>query len=345
MSFANPWWLSILPLLLLLPWVLFRQRGHVGFSDNKLLPKQRLSRWIPLVPGLLTCISLALVAVALARPQIAGPPTTRTIIGRDISIAVDISFSMSAEFKGELKKQDPIAGLDLPSTIDTRGKPVMKKWAPKVEQDGKVKRCDAAQHAVLQFIANRWLAKAGDRVGLILFDERPRHGWPLTDDLRMIYRKGQFMQHGLGGGTNFGENPPGPIDLAAEHFKELGQSQTRVLILVTDGEDELSGYAMNRLHELLRTNNIRLYVVGVGETLAKKDVAIIRLCEQVGGKVYRVEDSQAMINCFAEIDRTERSPITVALDETRSDIFFYFAGAAAISMVLALLAGALILNR
>ena len=343
-DFANPWWLLLLPLLPV-PLFLFRNKGHLGFSDHRLLPQQRLSRWLPLFPRLLTMASLAFLLVALARPQVAGPPTTRTIIGRDIEIAVDISFSMSAEFKGELKPEAPIPGLDLPPTIDTRGKPQIKRWAPKVEDDGKVKRCDAAQHAVLQFIANRWRAQAGDRVGLILFDDRPRYGWPLTEDLRMIYRKGQFMQHGLGGGTNFGETPPGPIDLAEEHFKELGQSQTRVLIMVTDGEDELSSWAMDRLSQIIQKNNIRLYVVGVGETLAKKDVAIIRLAERNGGKVYRVEDSQAMINCFAEIDRTERSPITVAQDETRSDIFFYFAGAAAISLVLALLAGAIILNR
>ena len=344
MNFAHPWWLLTL-LLLPLPLLLFRNRGHVGFSDNRLLPKQRLSRIITLLPRILTSATLALLMVALARPQVAGPPNTRTIIGRDIMIAVDISFSMSAEFQGELKDKPNIPGLDLPPTIDTRGKPKDSTWRPKLEDDGKVKRCDAAQHAVLHFIANRWQANAGDRVGLMLFDERPRYGWPLTHDLRQIYRKGQFLQHGLGGGTNFGENPPGPIDLAEEHFNDLGQSQTRVLIMVTDGEDELSSWAMNRLAEIIRKNNIRLYVVGVGETLAKNDVSIIRLANQIGGKVFRVESSQAMVDCFAEIDRLERSPITTALEETRSEIFFYFAGAAAIALMVSLLAGALILNR
>lgn len=345
MSFANPWWLYLLPTLAL-PLLLLRQRGHVGFSDNQLLPGQRLvSKWVTWLPPALSVVTLALVLVALARPQVAGPPTTRTIVGRDIMIAVDISFSMSTEFKGEIKDKASIPGLDLPEGIDTKGKPAQKKWLPERPDNGKLQRIDAAQNAVLTFIANRWRAQAGDRIGLILFDERPRHGWPLTDDLRMIYRKGQFIQHGLGGGTNFGESPPGPIDMAESHFKELGQSQTRVLIMVTDGEDQLSYYAKRRLAEILLKNNIHLYVVGVGETLAKNDVDIIKLAEQVGGKVFRVEDNQAMLNCFAEIDRMERSPITVAVDETRADVFFYFAGAAVVTLILSLLAGALILNR
>ncbi len=344
MTFANSWWLLVLPLLPL-PLLLLRQRGFLGFSDNQLLPRQRLFKFILLVPPVLTVLMTALVVVALARPQVAGPPTTRTIIGRDIMIAVDISFSMSTPFKGELKEKQSIPGLDLPPGIDTKGKPKDTNWRPQRPDDGQVQRIDAAQYAVMTFIANRWYAKAGDRVGLILFDDRPRHGWPLTDDLRMIYRKGQFIQHGLGGGTNFGENPPGPVDMAEEHFKELGQSQTRVLIMVTDGEDNLSGYAKRRLADILRKNNIHFYVIGVGETLAKNDVDIIKVAEEVGGKVFRVEDSQAMVNCFAEIDRMERSPITIAVDETRCDVFFYFAGAAAIALMLMLLAEALILNR
>lgn len=344
MSFVNTWWLYLLPLLPL-PLLLLRQRGYVGFSNNDLLPEQRRPRWVTWIPKVLSLLTAALVLLALARPQVAGPPTTRTIIGRDIIVAVDISFSMSTEFKGELKDKPSIPGLDLPPGIDTKGKPKDDQWRPQRPDDGKVQRIDAAQHAVMTFIANRWRANAGDRVGLILFDDQPRHGWPLTDDLRMIYRKGQFIQHGLGGGTNFGERPPGPVDMAEEHFKELGQSQTRVLIMVTDGEDQLSFYAKRRLAEIITRNNIRLYVVGVGETLAKKDVDIIKLAEQVGGKVFRVEDSQAMVNCFAEIDRMERSPISVAVDETRSDVFFYFAGAAALTLMLSLLAGALILNR
>ncbi len=43
----------------------------------------------------------------------------------------------------------------------------------------------------------------------------------LTHDLKMIYRKVEFADEGLGGGTNFGEYKPGPIDFAADHFDEL----------------------------------------------------------------------------------------------------------------------------
>src|SRR5262249_25284642 len=101
MTFAQPIWfaaLLALPLLFIL-----KKKGYLGFSDNRLLTgSPKTLRLMSKLPLAFASLALILITVALAQPQIPGPPVNRTIPGRDIVLAVDISFSMSFPFKGEL---------------------------------------------------------------------------------------------------------------------------------------------------------------------------------------------------------------------------------------------------
>lgn len=341
MTFAQPLW--FMALLALPVFWLLRSKGHLSFSDNRLLSRpSRASKFLSVAPTVLGSLTIALLAVALARPQVPGPPIPRTIPGRDIMMAVDISLSMSFPFKGELPKHETPKELEF--KVPVSGPREAKPWRPTPKKDG-LQRIDASQNAMMRFIENRWQGKTGDRIGLILFDERPRYAWPLTDDLRMLYRQGQFINKGFGLGTNFGEAPPGPIDLAVEHFQENGQADARVLILVSDGEDMLSAHTKARLAELIHENRIRFYMIGIGETLAKNDVDIIKLADSVGGTVFRVEDADSLDRCFQKINEMEKSAITISQLDTSDDVFHYFAWAALVSLALLLTAEAFILTR
>ncbi len=343
MSFSTPIWFYVLiPALVLL---LLRRMGYVGFSDTRLMGQSpRLLRLFSRIPALTAAVALVAIVCGLARPQIPGEPNHRTVRGRDIVLAVDISFSMTTPFKGELVKQETPSALDFKVPVNERRKSnkTMQWEAPK---DGKLKRIDASQNALMRFIENRWRQNTGDRIGNILFDERPRYGWPITDDLRMLYRKAQFVTNGIGMGTNFGEHPPGPIDLAVEHFKEKGQAKSRVLIMVTDGEDQISGYAQRRLHELLTENNVKLYLIGIGDTLKRNDSDIMRLTESVGGKVFRVENASGLQECFDTIDQMEKSTLSVSDIETRDDVFYLFAWGALIALAFLLLSEVIIVTK
>ena len=52
-----------------------------------------------------------------------------------------------------------------------------------------------------------------------------------------------------------------------------------------------------------------------------------------------------MADCFATIDRMEKSEVTVSQMETRNDVFFYFVWAALVAFGLFLLAEVFILTR
>jgi len=207
------------------------------------------------------------------------------------------------------------------------------------------RRIDAAQAAILRFVRNRFIQGQGDRIGILVFDMQPRWSWPLTDDLKMIYRKGLFISEGLGGGTNFGSLEPGPIDAAVEHFDERGQAGSKVLILVTDGEDNISSTAWQRMKDSVQARGIRFYVIGVGPTLAQRNVDIIGFANDVGGQVFRVENASDLARCIDIIDQMERTPVQVAVQSGYRDVFGYFALTALVFFILGTLSEIVIIRQ
>jgi Ca-activated chloride channel family protein len=343
MTFAQPFWFAA---ILLVPlFFVLKKRGYLGYSDHRLLTgtQSRFLRILARTPIALAALAVTLLVVALARPQVPGDPVHKRIPGRDIILAVDISYSMTFPWKGKLAPQETPSELAFTQEFNERRRE--HKGLQFVPPKEGLQRIHPTQVALLNFIENRWKKQTGDRIGLILFDVHPRYGWPITDDLRMLYRKAQFIQNNLGTGTNFGKNPPGPIDLAAEHFKESGQAKSRVLILVTDGEDDIDPDTERRLIRILQENNIKLYLVGIGETLAQKEVGIVKLANRFGGNIFRVENTESLNDCFATIDRLEKSAVTISEQETRNDVFFIFAWAALGFLGLFLLSEVFILTR
>jgi len=340
MILANPIWLFAI-LLAPLPWLIARHKGYLGFPDTRRLPSSRGGRFLHLIPVLLFVVAFASLAVALARPQKLHVVTTNSFKSRDIMIGVDISGSMAGHFG---KVPESVVG-QTELDKDFPGRPDRKangKQQDPFNQIGQ-RRIDNAQAATLDFIRNRYTAKAGDRIGLFVFDTDQYWHWPLTHDLKMIYRKVHFADEGLGGGTNFGSSPPGPLDAAAEHLDDMGRAATRVLIMVTDCEDSLYGDAFARLQELATKYKMKLYVVVVGSSQQQAD--IISLAEATGGKGFRADNPQDLKDCFETIDKMEQSTVTVETAENREELFFYFAWAALGLFLLGAIGEALVLNR
>lgn len=339
MVLAYPFWLTLLLIIPVL-WLVFRRKGALGYSDVRLTVGSSGSKILYYLPLVVTSLSIAALSVALARPQRLHVEAEQTIKARDIMIAVDISGSMGAPFAGEIPKLEKIPEID----NDIPPRPPRKPKPGESPEKVGGRRIDAAQYAVMMFIRDRYLARAGDRVGIIVFDHAPYYSWPLTHDLRQIYRKGEFVEAGLGGGTNFGDLDPGPIDATAAHFDELGKAATKVLILVTDGEDNIGMMARSRLADKLSTRGIKLYVIHVGDP-GKQDLDILAFAQEMGGGVFRANSTQELRNCFQQIDQMERTVIAVQTSTRAEDVFFYFAYAAAVLFLLGLVAEAVILSQ
>ncbi|MBX9689548.1 MAG: VWA domain-containing protein [Candidatus Obscuribacterales bacterium] len=308
MTFAQPLWL-LLGLVVPLLWILPRRLTYLVHSGVGMERKRAASSHCILrLPMTLSSLALICFTVALAGPRVFKADSDKQILARDIMIAEDFSGSMGA----------PLPGYTSP--LARNG-------------NRQARRIDAAQDAILSFAKNRFELKTGDRVGMILFDDSPRVAWPLTDDLKQIFRRTDFLPSNLfgekvlGSGTNFGAKGPGPIDEACSHFRDYGESPARVLIMVTDGEDEISDEHLKRLSALMKKHNVKLYVVGVGQTLATREVDIKRLARDYmdGGEnsVFLVEKADDMQKCFNTIDQLERGPVTVTSFNNFQELYQY----------------------
>ncbi len=162
MSFAAPWWLLLLPLLPVIGWFLRRpgdsDSGAITYPRVLALPptqtpRQRVAVGLPWM----TIIALALLILAMARPQRLEAVGTRTSEGIDIVLALDISGSMRAT--------------DL----------------------GSRNRFEVARDVMRDFIAR----SSGDRLALVIFAGQAFTQCPLTTDHTMVSRLLEKVEMGM----------------------------------------------------------------------------------------------------------------------------------------------------
>ena len=314
-QFMSPYLLGLIPIVLGLLFFASRRRksyGHTQVNTQKNLRSMFIISRLPMI-----CLSgfLVLLCLAMARPVVPESKTTQAMQTRDFMIAVDISGSMDMEISDP--EQKALVGDPNTTQLDADGKPV------------KTTRLTVARAAIEKFVPTR----QGDRIGLILFDDEAYFSWPLTTDLNLILKRNSRLGKYTGGGTNFdgpdeaGFTKMGPIQASIDHFLELGQAKTKVLVIVSDGEASIKPERMQQLLEQLKKNNITLYVLGVSDGWVNDSSSVQdlkKLSLDSGGKVIPVGKASAMKAGFDEINALEKSQIEVEKSTTFRDIFGLF---------------------
>jgi hypothetical protein len=206
----------------------------------------------------------------------------------------------------------------------------------------------AAREGVKEFLDHR--IKGTDRVGLMTFDTRVYLSEPLGLNLKPVYDKLDDILHS-GGGTNFDgpsgtSTDKGAIQGAIDHFKQLSSSKTKVLIMVTDGEDSMSPERMEELTRQLVQLHIKMYVIGVGDDWAKPDhtcdLKKFTEAEPLNGMVLVAGNAQQLRDGFAKIDAIEASDTVIGGTEVKEQYYPYCAAASALFLLLWLLAAFLV---
>lgn len=126
----------------------------------------------------------------------------------------------------------------------------------------------------------------GDRVGLVEFAGSAALRFPLTTDLtvaRELIRGATVREGGLAPGTSLGE----ALRLAVSSFPPDGPARSRVIVLVTDGED-LAGSPLEAV-TLARERGIAVYTVGIGTDAGGP---IVRPSPSAGARPAPRQDSQ-----------------------------------------------------
>ena len=221
---------------------------------------------------------------AAARPQWTGAPVTLPTTGRDLMLAVDISGSMGTE------------DMQLGNRL--------------------VNRLTVVKNVVSEFVAQR----QGDRVGLILFGTNAYLQAPLTFDLASVNRLLTEAPVGIAGGkTAIGD----AIGLGVKRLRNRPEGD-RVLILLTDGANNVGEVAPDKAAELATVEGIRIYTIGVGaESMRMPSIfgvfssgiinpsaeldeeTLQHIANVTEGRYFRAENTEQLMEIYDLIDAME----------------------------------------
>ncbi|MEI7707503.1 MAG: VWA domain-containing protein [Chlorobium sp.] len=300
LELAEPWWLLLLPVLLLAAW--FKERHERrGKGPAILFPGLEslrdlgfgAGRILRLLPQWLRWSALFLSVIALAGPHLLYRQTEAEAKGIDVMLVLDISDSMlQKDFAGE-------------------------------------SRLDAAKDVARNFVLNR----SNDRIGLVVFRGKGYTQCPLTIDhdvLAMLIDRltpAVIQDEGTAIGT--------AILIAVNRLK-ASESSNKAIILVTDGENNTGEVGPATAAGFALQSGIRIYAINAGVISqgnrldlsgekgnhAEMDEESLRgIVRTTGGRYFSVKDPAAFAETMKAIDRLEKKRTSGAIMEHRSGLF------------------------
>jgi len=228
-------------------------------------------------------------------------------------------------------------GIDIVLCIDVSGS--------MLAQDFKPDRLGAAKDVALDFIDRR----KGDRIGLVVFSGESFAMCPLTTDKAVLRTQIQSIQNGiLTDGTAIGSGLASGVDRL-----KASTAKSKVVILMTDGENTGGLIDPQTAKELAKTFGIRVYTIGIGtkgmaptpyqtplgvqmvnEKVSIDEDLLKQIASETKGQYYRATDNAELQKIYAAIDTLEKSKVQSTTFRKRTEQFFPWVLAALILIFL-----------
>jgi Ca-activated chloride channel family protein len=230
-------------------------------------------------------------------------------------------------------------GIDIVISLDISSSMLARDFSPD--------RLEAAKNVAMEFISGREY----DRMGLVVFAGEAFTQCPLTTDRAVLLNLFKDIESGMiQDGTAIGNG----LATAVARLKE-SDAISRVVILLTDGENNSGEIAPVTAAEIAKTFGIRVYTVGVGTVgtapfpvqtpygvqLRDMEVKIDEetlqeIASITGGRYFRATSNTKLEEIYKEIDQLEKSKIEVREFSRKSEEFMPFALAGILLIVLSL---------
>jgi Ca-activated chloride channel family protein len=231
-------------------------------------------------------------------------------------------------------------GIDIVLCLDISGSMLSQDFTPN--------RMEAAKNVASEFIDNR----PTDRIGLVIFSGEAFTMCPLTTDRNVLKAQLFNVQSGLlEDGTAIGSGLATGVDRLRN-----SPSKSKVIILLTDGENNGGLIDPNTAKEIAKSVGVRVYTIGMGtegyapvpvqtpagvimqrEKVNIDEKLLTQIANETGGHYYRAKDNESLKGIYNEIDKLEKSKIEVNTIHRYTEQYFPFALAAAIFLFLELL--------
>ena len=322
MEFANKEYLFLLLLIIpyLVWYVMFRKKSEptLRMSDTFAFNYAPKSWRVKLMPLqlLLRIVTFTLIVIVLARPQTSNSWKNKSVEGIDIMLAIDVSTSMLAE-------------------------------------DLKPNRIEAAKAVASEFIIGR----PNDNIGLSIFAGEAFTQCPMTTDHASLLNLLQNVRTDIAARGLISDGTAIGMGLANAVTRLKGsKAKSKVVILLTDGSNNMGDISPMTAAEIAQSLGIRVYTIGVGtnkvapypmpvaggvqyvnmpveiDTKMLADIA-----SGTDGDFYRATNTAELKNIYKEIDRLEKSKLNVKKFSKRYEAYQPFALAAAIALLLEIL--------
>lgn len=322
MEFANKEYLFLLLLIIpyLIWYVMFRKKSEptLRMSDTFAFNYAPKSWRVKLMPLqlLLRIVTFTLIVIVLARPQTSNSWKNKSVEGIDIMLAIDVSTSMLAE-------------------------------------DLKPNRIEAAKAVASEFIIGR----PNDNIGLSIFAGEAFTQCPMTTDHASLLNLLQNVRTDIAARGLISDGTAIGMGLANAVTRLKGsKAKSKVVILLTDGSNNMGDISPMTAAEIAQSLGIRVYTIGVGTNkvapypmpvaggvqyvnmpveIDTKMLADIAAATE--GDFYRATNTAELKNIYKEIDRLEKSKLNVKKFSKRYEAYQPFALAAAIALLMEIL--------
>jgi len=231
-------------------------------------------------------------------------------------------------------------GIDIVIALDISTSMLARDFTPD--------RLEAAKEVAMEFISGRQY----DRMGLVVFAGEAFTQCPLTTDRAVLLNLFKDVETGLiEDGTAIGNG----LATSVARLKD-SDAISRVVILLTDGENNSGEIAPLTAAEIARTFGIRVYSIGVGsvgtapypvqtpygtqlrDIEVKIDEEMLKEISNItDGKYFRATSNTKLEEIYEEIDQLEKSKIEVREFSRKSEEFLPFALAGILLIVLSLI--------
>jgi mxaC protein len=310
-SLTHPWalWLLPLALLALLPGVAHELRNSAAAQ----MPRDRASAALSAALRVVAVVSIAAIVIGIGGPYRPEYPIDKVGKGAEIVLVLDRSRSMDQGFAGSATAAGG-------ASVKGTGPEALDYYSRLANARNRDSKGQAARQLLAEFAARR----PDDRFGMVIFSTVPMRVLAFTQQQEAIQAAIAAANIGRGlSETNIGL----ALASALTYFEGRPYTGSRILLLVSDGGDQLDPDVREHLHHLVRKHRVGIYWIYLrslnspglrlekNEAPANLDVVpeyvLHRYFESLGVPyhAYEAENPTALQKAIDDLDRLENLPI------------------------------------
>ncbi len=227
------------------------------------------------------------------------------------------------------EKEYQTKGVDIVIALDLSGSMLAEDFKPE-------NRLVVAKQEAIKFIRGR----ENDRIGLVVFARKAFTQCPLTLDYEVLTTLLDQLETGMiADGTAIGLG----LAQAVNRLRD-SDAKSKVIILITDGENNSGNIDPVTAAELAKTFSVKVYTIAVGKgglvpfpvndplfgkryvqaEVAIDETTLKRIADITGGLFFRARDPKSLAEIYEKINKLETTEVKVKEYRSYEPLFWYF---------------------